>query len=192
MKPCLLVIDFINDIVHENGKAPSCAQFVKDHQVIEKANTAIKIAREQDWLTLFVKVAFNQGYLEVPAHSPVFGGAPAKGAFQNGQWGTEFHAALDYRQTDTIIVKPRVSVFYATPLEAYLRAQKINTLILSGISTNNAVQATARDGHDRDYRVIVLKDACGAANLPNHENTLALLEHLSTVITVDKLTSTLK
>jgi ureidoacrylate peracid hydrolase len=186
-RPCLLVIDFINDIVHEQGKAPSCAAYVKEHGMIEKTNAMIKLARERSWLILFVKVAFQPGYAEIPANSPVFRAAPTKGAFQLGEWGTEFHANLDYRTGDPIIVKPRISPFYATPLEAFLRAQHIDTLLVSGVSTNNAVQATARDGHDRDYRIIILKDACGAANSTIHDNTLNLLEPLSIVTTVDKV-----
>ncbi len=191
-KPCLLVIDFINDIVHEKGKTPSCAGYVKEHGVIEKANAMIKIAREHSWLILFVKVAFNPGYLELPKQSPVFGGALQKGAFKLGEWGAEFHEALDYRPGDPVIVKPRVSVFYATPLETYLHAQKIDTLIIAGVSTNNAVQATARDGHDRDYRIMVLKDACGAMNSEIHNMSLTLLGHLSTIVTVDTVESSLE
>lgn len=189
---CLLVIDFINDIVHEQGKIPSCATFVKEQNVIDKTNEIIKIAREQNWLLLFVKVAFNPGYHEVSIHSPVFRGAPAKGALQLGEWGTEFHERLDFRPGDAVIVKPRISVFYATPLEAYLRAKKIDTLILSGVSTNNAIQATARDGHDRDYRIFVVSDACGATDNKIHNNTLELLSHLSIITSVDNVLDDLK
>ncbi len=187
-KPCLLVIDFINDIVHEQGKAATCAGYVKEHGVIEKVNAMLKIARERSWLILFVKVAFNPGYPEISVNSPVFCAAPTKGAFKLGEWGTEFHAELDFRAAiDPVIVKPRVSVFYATPLEAYLHPHKIDTLVIAGVSTNNAVQATARDGHDRDYRIVVLKDACGAVNAQIHNNTLSLLEHLTTISSVDKI-----
>lgn len=184
-KPCVIVIDFINDIVDEQGKTPNCAAYVKEQGIIEKGNALIQLAREQAWLLIFVKVGFNPGYLETPKNSPVFRGAPAKGALKLGEWGTEFHSQLDYRQGDPVIIKPRVSVFYCTPLEAYLRAQHIDTLILSGVSTNNAIQATARDGHDRDYQIVVASDACGAINSQIHNNTLGLLEHFTTVIPVE-------
>ncbi len=182
LRPCLIVIDFINDIVDEQGKTPNCAAYVQEQGIIEKANILIKLAREQGWLLIFVKVGFNPGYLETPKNSPIFGGAPGKGALKLGEWGTEFHSQLDYRQGDTVIVKPRVSVFYCTPLEAYLRAQHIDTLVLCGVSTNNAIQATARDGHDRDYQIIVARDACGAVNSLTHNNTLGLLEHFTTIL----------
>ena len=37
---------------------------------------------------------------------------------------------------------------------ASLRAHKVKRLILAGVSTAWAVQATARDAHDRDYQVV--------------------------------------
>lgn len=184
MKPCLLVIDFINEIIHENGKAPSCSTYVKEYKVLEHANVAIKIARDHSMLLIFLSIGFSSNYYEMPSNSPVFSGAAAKGAFKLNEWGTAFHDDLNYQPSDLVIHKPRVSPFYATALEAYLRAQKIDTLILSGVSTNNAVQAAARDAHDRDYRVIILEDACGAKNIQTHENTLALLKDFSEVIKV--------
>lgn len=183
----LLVIDFINDIVNEKGKIPSCAAFVKENNVIENTNAAINIAREKGITPLFIKVGFSAGYLELPKKSPVFGGAAGKEALKLGEWGTEFHPLLDYQPRDPEIVKPRISPFYATQLEAFLRAENIDTIFITGVSTNNAVQATARDAHDRDYRVIILENACGAKNKEIHENTLALLKDFSTVCSVSEM-----
>lgn len=184
MKSCLLVIDFINEIIHENGKAPSCHAYVKEHQVLKHANEAIKLAREASIPIIFVAVGFSPEYYETPKKSPVFSGAPSKNAFKLGEWGTAFHEDLDYKLSDALVIKHRISPFYGTDLEIILRAQQVDTLILSGVSTNNAVQAAARDGHDRDYRVIILQDACGAKNLQTHENTLELLKDFSEIIQV--------
>lgn len=184
MKPSLLVIDFINEIVHENGKAPSCCAYVKEHQVMRQANVAIARARSENIPIVFVTVGFRPNYVELPKNSPVFSGAAAKGAFQLGEWGTAFHDDLNYQPSDIVVIKHRVSPFYATSLEALLRAQQIDTLIICGVSTNNAVQAAARDGHDRDYQIIVLEDACGAKNIETHENTLVLLKDFSKIIKV--------
>ena len=187
MKPCLLVIDLINEIIHENGKAPSCHAFVKEHHVLEHANKAIKLSREANIPIIYVTVGFSSEYHGVPKSSPVFSGAPSKNAFKLGEWGTALHDELDYKPSDAVIIKHRISPFYATALEAYLRAQHIDTLILSGVSTNNAIQAAARDGHDRDYKVIILEDACGAKNIQTHKNTLELLKDFSEIIKVEDL-----
>lgn len=189
MKSCLLVIDFINEIVHEKGKAPSCANYVKDYNVIQNANIAIQIAREQSILILFIKVAFSPGYNELPLTSPLFSGAKAKEAFKLGEWGTRFHEDLIYKPTDVTIIKPRVNPFYATTLEAFLRANQISKIFLTGVSTNNAIQAAARDAHDRDYQVIILEDACGAKDKHHHENTLLLLKDVANITTVSQMKS---
>jgi nicotinamidase-related amidase len=54
--------------------------------------------------------------------------------------------------------KTRVGPFSTTDLHDQLEARGIGTLILAGISTSGVVLSTVREGHDRDYRLIVLSD----------------------------------
>lgn len=177
----LLVIDFINDIVHPDGKIANTAEFVKQHQVIAKANEAIQFAREQNFLLLFVKVGFTVQYLECPKNSPIFGKAKQFQALQLHSWGTEFHHELAINPQDAVIIKHRVNAFYGTDLETFLRANQVERLYLCGVSTDMAIQTTARDAHDRDYQVIIIEDACGAANQEIHENTLKSLARIAEI-----------
>ena len=67
--------------------------------------------------------------------------------------------------------KQRVGAFSTTDLHEQLQARGIDTLVLAGISTSGCVHSTVLDAFDRDYRVIVLSDACadpdaGDAQLP--------------------------
>lgn len=183
----LLVIDFINDIVHPDGKIIETATFVEKHHVIENANRVIAFAREHKIPIAFVKVGFSESYLECPAHSPVFGQAKEFKAFQLNTWGTEFHEKLDVKPSDFVIIKNRISAFYATSLEPFLRANQIQNIILTGVSTDMAIQSTAREAHDRDYKVIIVSDACGASLEESHEFTLKELQRLSIITTTDKL-----
>ncbi|HLB56058.1 MAG TPA: isochorismatase family cysteine hydrolase [Coxiellaceae bacterium] len=187
----LLVIDFINDIVHPDGKVIATATFVEKHHVIEKANHVIAFAREHKIPIAFVKVGFSESYLECPAHSPVFGKAKELKAFQLNTWGTEFHEKLNVQPSDFVIIKNRVSAFYSTSLETFLRANQIQNIILTGVSTDMAIQSTAREAHDRDYKVIIVSDACGAGIAEWHDFTLKQLERLSVITTTDKLSQDL-
>ena len=81
-----------------------------------------------------------------------------------------------------IITKHRISAFYATSLEAFLRANQIQHLILTGVSTDMAVQTTARDAHDRDYLVSIVSDACGSGSMDSHLSTLKELKQIASVI----------
>jgi len=186
-KTALVALDFINDIVHPKGKIAGSAEFIKQHNVIANVNQVIAYARQQQFPCILVKVGFNQQYAECPEQSPLFGRAKQMQALQLNTWGTEFHEDLVTRPEDIVITKHRVNAFYATGLEAVLRANKIEHLLIIGVSTDMAVQTTARDAHDRDYQVTIISKACGAANSENHEATLKLLSRIATVIATKEL-----
>jgi nicotinamidase-related amidase len=169
-----LVLDMQNDLVHAdgaNGKGPLGEQ-VRERQVIARTAKAIAKARAAGILVGFVRVGFSEGYPECPEGSQVFSGAPKAGLFKLGTWGTEIHPDLEQKVGDVQVVKHRVSPFYSTTLEAQLRANNVQRIYCSGVSTQAVVQATTRDAHDRDYEVILLEDACAAHSAQEHANSI--------------------
>lgn len=191
MNTALIALDFINDIVHPDSPMAGAAVNVAERGVIARANTALAHARANGWLVVLVKVGFAPGYAEQPKHSPLFGKAHEAGVLQVGSWGTEFHDSLDATpsnpEREIVIVKPRVNAFYATSLEAALRANGIDTLYLCGVSTSWAVQSAARGGHDRDYRIRVIEDACAAAENADHDASIKQLSRIAGIVTSDQL-----
>jgi len=187
MTTALLVIDFINDIAHPNGKIARSAERIAKNKVIEKTNGAIAVARKRNWLLVFIKVGFHPGYPDCPKHSPLFGPAASHGALLLGTWGTHFHERLAVQASDLVVIKHRVSGFYATPLEALLRAQNVHRLVLTGTATNMAIEHTARDAHDRDYSVLILQDGCEAATDEAHRAALESMSRFSKIILTDAL-----
>lgn len=182
MKTALLILDFINDIVHPDGKIAASAEFVKENNVMAHANNAIAFARKNGIPVVFIKVGFSSGYKECPESSPIFSRAKQQ-ALQLNTWGTEFHDEIKKEKGDLTIIKHRVSAFYSTSLEAFLRANQIESLMICGVSTDMAVQTTAREAHDRDYKVIIVSNACGTASTELHDNTLKSLQILTKVVT---------
>src|SRR5690606_25310001 len=180
-----LVLDMQNDLVHDdgpNGKGPLGEQ-VRERQIISKTAAAIKKAREAGILVGFVRVGFSEGYPECPPNSQVFSAAPQHGLFKLGAWGTEIHPDLEQREGDIQVTKHRVSPFYSTTLEAQLRANNITRIYCSGVSTQAVVQATVRDGHDRDFDVVVLEDCCAGPNEQEHANSLASIARFCSMAT---------
>lgn len=186
-KTALLVIDFINDIAHPEGRISGSAAFIKEHNVIENVNRVITFSRQNKFPVVFIKVGFHAGYLECPENSPIFSYAKKKNALLLNTWGTEFYETLDRQPDDLIITKHRVSAFYATPLEVFLHANHIQNLLIAGVSTDMAVQTTAREAHDHDYKVFVVADACAAASGEAHEMTLKLLQRIALITTSNDL-----
>ncbi len=182
MRTALVLIDLINDLIHPDGAMPTCAAEVQRRGVLSAANQALEGARVRGWPTVLVKVGFRAGYPELPAHAPILGRARQLGALRLGQWGTEFHADLAVEPGDPVLVKHRLSPFHGTALATLLRAAGIERLLLGGVSTAWALQAAAREAHDRDFHVVLVEDACAAASPQEHQVSIAQLSRLAAVV----------
>jgi nicotinamidase-related amidase len=185
MTAIYLVLDMINDLVHPdgaNGKGPLGEQ-VRSRRVIENTRTALAKARAARVKVGYVRVGFSADYRECPPASPVFSKAREHGLFKLGTWGTEVHPDLKPTVGDYDIVKHRVSPFYATNLEAILRGQGITRIYFSGVSSVAVVQATARDGHDRDYECVLLEDCCASFTAEEHAKSMAMLGRFASITT---------
>ena len=182
-KSVLILIDLINEIVDEKGKfaGKGYPAFVKAHDILANVNAAIAKARTKGVPVIFVRVGFSPDYREWPESSLLFGAAKKFGALQLGARATEIHESLNKTDADFLVTKHRVSAFYATSLEAILRTLKVDTILLGGVATDIAVQSAAREAHDRDYRVVVVEDLCGAGSEEDHVQALRLLAKVATV-----------
>jgi ureidoacrylate peracid hydrolase len=189
MKKVLIVMDYINEIVHQDGKlsGKGYAKFVDDRDTFGHVNAALSYARENNLEIIHVRLGFSEDYRDQPKGSPLFGKANEYQALQKGTWATEFHESIKVMAGEKIINKTRVSPFYGTDLEKHLRELKVREIYLCGVATDLVVQAAARDAHDRDYSVNILSDCCAAANFEDHNNSLSTLEKIATVGTVDEL-----
>lgn len=95
-------------------------------------------------------------------------------------------------QNEPIVRKPRINAFYGSELQSILGARDIDTLVLSGVSTNFVVESTARYAVDADYRVIILEDCCGAASEEEHTRAIASLGPLAQIATSEDFVASLR
>lgn len=182
-KTIFLVMDMINDLVAEDGfNAGTYGVQVKERGVLANTAMAIASARAAGVPIGYVRVGFSPDYREAPASSPIFSGARKNAIFKLGTPGTEVHPALAPQDGDFDIVKHRVSPFYATALEAILRAQGIERIVLCGVSTNGVVHSGAREAHDRDYEVVILEDCCAGVTADEHLHAIACLGRFATIV----------
>ncbi len=180
-----LALDMENDLVHAdgpNGKAPYGEQARARH-IVENTRRALDKARAAGLRVGFVRVGFSPDYRECPANSPIFSNARKNGIFKLGEWGTQVHPDLGQQPGDFDIVKHRVSPFHGTNLEVILRTHGVRRIYCSGISTNAVVQAAVREGHDRDYEMVLLEDCCCALSAEEHESAIKLLQRFCKVTT---------
>ncbi|MBN8818845.1 MAG: cysteine hydrolase [Sphingomonas sp.] len=66
--------------------------------------------------------------------------------------------------------------FHGTDLDAQLRARGVETLVMTGFSTDCCVDQTARAAFHRDYHVFIVSDACAAYDDELHQSALNILQ----------------
>jgi ureidoacrylate peracid hydrolase len=106
-----------------------------------------------------------------------------------GDKSSEVLADLEPQADDYYIVKYRWSAFHQTYLDLALRTRGIDTVIVSGGSTDVGVTSTLYSGRDLDYNMIVASDACGTSHDQHAHDTLMELvfPRMSRVRTTDQV-----
>lgn len=107
-------------------------------------------------------------------------GAPI---FDIGSEGWQLHPVVANRHRDHLINKMMASSFTHTDLEAWLQANKIDTLTIVGYMTHNCNASTIVHASHAGYTVEVLQDASGSLPYEN-EAGAASAEEIHRVFTV--------
>ncbi len=98
-----------------------------------------------------------------------------------GTFEAEIAEALAPRDDELVLGKHTTSMFIGTHFEYLLRNRGIRTLLLAGISTENGIEATARDADNRGYYTVVLEDCVSSPDGEAHELALSLMRRYCTV-----------
>ncbi|MEU8824672.1 cysteine hydrolase [Streptomyces sp. NPDC048636] len=124
----------------------------------------------QDVLVVFVRTELRASGIDVSANNTMLTAFHQSGTlFHEGAGQTGVTPDLAPTPEDVVITKRRASAFAGTELDMVLRAQHIESIVLTGVATSAMVAATLYDAMDRDYRVTVLGDACADAERDVHE-----------------------
>ena len=79
-------------------------------------------------------------------------------------------------ETDYVVLKPKHSAFYSTPLDTLLSYLRIRTIILVGLTTNSCVLMTAGETYVRDLNLYVPTDCVAALDNTSHRYALHLMK----------------
>jgi nicotinamidase-related amidase len=150
-RTALLVMDYQNGILE---------RFDEPSALLDGAREAIDLVRARGGTIGYVRVAFADGEAPTGTMGRRIGREAAQTLFAADAPGTQIHAAIAPQDGDIVVRKTRVGPFGTTDLDQQLRARGIDTLILAGLSTSGVTLSAVRDGHDRDYRLLVVADLC--------------------------------
>lgn len=158
----VLCIDFVNDLVHENGKfvAPELAERLRQSSMLGNAARVLTSARNSGVPVIHAGLSFEPGHGDLNPHVPLVAPAREHGALLGGCWGSELHDVVRAGPGEIVITKKGISAFSGTSLQKILVMRGITTLVLMGFSTNWSVEGSARDAADLSYQVVTLTDCC--------------------------------
>jgi nicotinamidase-related amidase len=151
-RAALLVMDFQADIVGMLGD--------QGPPLLERTAGLIAEARRAKLEVIYVVVGFRPGYPELDQRGPMYAMLAQSGRFIVTTPGADIVPAVRPAEGEHVVVKRRVGAFSGSDLEVLLRAKRIDTLVLAGISTSGVVLSTVRHAADGDYRIVVVKDCC--------------------------------
>lgn len=84
--------------------------------------------------------------------------------YRPGQPGCDFKDEVRPQAGELVIQKSTNSAFVDTGLGPYLEDKGIRTLVITGVATNNCVEATARMAGNLGYETYVVADATATAD----------------------------
>lgn len=189
----VVAVHFQNDIVGPDGAfAPFFHAEVRRTGVIARTATLLDAARDAGAAVVYTRVAWQPGYADLVANSPLLGMVVQAQCLHDGTPGAAIVDELTPRDTDVVITHQRVGGFQDSDLDATLRGAGIDTVVFAGVATNASVEGTARVASDLGYRTVVLSDACSAGSEAAHTASLESLGLLAEITTVDELLVGLK
>lgn len=92
-----------------------------------------------------------------------------------GEHGHDIVPELQPISGEIIIDKPGKGAFYETELERVLKQKKIESLVVTGVTTHVCVHTTVREANDRGYECLVLDDATAAFDSADHEAAIRMI-----------------
>ena len=84
----------------------------------------------------------------------------------------KFDPRLPITDDDLQLEKRHASSFHGTALDQWLTDRNVDSVVVTGLTTSGCVRATAVDGLQNNYRVVVPREACGDRDPKAHEANL--------------------
>jgi nicotinamidase-related amidase len=163
MKPAILVVDMLKDNLKETSKNP---YYGEGKAIIPNLQRLIGEGREKGFPVVFACDSFLEGDF-------IFRGRMKVHSLR-GTRGAEVIDDLKPEPKDIILPKRRFSAFFKTDLDQTLRMLGVDTIVVTGMTTEVCVLMTIMDGLSHDFSAILIEDCTASRNREFHQRCLSL------------------
>ncbi len=162
-RPALILVDVINGFTN-----PACPLGSESDSVVSACRSLLDVFRSKRLPVFFTTVVYRSD-----SQARVFRQRiPALNVLEPDSEWVKIDPRLAPVDGETIIEKQWASGFFNTDLQHRLEAAGADSIVVGGLTTSGCVRATAVDGLQNDYRVVVAREATGDRNLAAHESNL--------------------
>lgn len=162
-RPALLLVDVIVGFTD-----PGCPLGSEADAVVEANRLLLAAFRERSLPAAFTTVVYRDDWQARVFRDRV----PALDVLKPGTRWVEVDPRVAPQPGEPVFEKQWASGFFRTGLEAWLREQGVDSLVVTGLTTSGCVRATAVDGLQHDYRVVIPAEAVGDRNAEAHRANL--------------------
>jgi nicotinamidase-related amidase len=163
MKPAIIVVDMLRDNLKESPRNPF---FQEGRAIIPNLQRLLEEGRKRGFPIIFACDSFLEGDFifrgKMKAHS------------LRGTKGAEVVDDLKPEANDILLPKRRFSAFFKTDLDQTLRTLGVDTIVVTGLTTEVCVLMTAMDGLCHDFSAILLEDCSASRKKEFHQECLNL------------------
>ncbi len=163
VRPALLVVDMIEGFTN-----PECPLGCDCPEVVAANASLLAAFRSRELPVFFTTVVYHSEEQARVFRQRV----PALNVLTPDSNWVRVDDRLAMQAGETLVEKQWASAFRGTDIDSQLRARGVDSLVVTGLSTSGCVRATAVDGLQYDYRVVVPREAVGDRNLQAHEANL--------------------
>ncbi|MDB2554339.1 MAG: isochorismatase family protein [Porticoccaceae bacterium] len=181
--PALLVVDMINGFTDPDSPLGThCPDVVA-------ANIELLAAFRNSGRPIFFTTVV---YYDDQQASIFRAKVPALNVLQPGSRWVAVDSRMERQVSEPLIEKQWASAFFGTDLSKQLRALAVDSLVVTGLTTSGCVRASAVDGLQNNFQVVVAREAVGDRNLDAHQaNLFDLNAKYADVLGVDEIISRL-
>lgn len=124
--------------------------------LLDRANALIHQWRSMGRPVIFANFALGHRYEMANADNQLVSGLTTTGLFREPKPVD----GLDIHPHDKLYNCPRISVFHGTGLDADLRAQGIDTLVMAGVTSTGVLFSSVGYASDADYKIHLIRKCC--------------------------------